>query len=192
MKTLIQLILLTFILTAFRADNSIIIDREEAQNAFVALQDIRKYPNKYFQQLHFGKDLKTSQVQLKWNDTLAKVAEEKAFDMAKRNYYGHVDPDGFGINHFISKAGYKLNAKWTQRKGDNYFESLTANITTGEQAIRYLVKDSITPSLGHRKHLLGLDSWNSTLTDVGIGFARRDTGSLYQTYICVIIAKHDW
>ena len=192
MKTAIQLILLTLVSIAFKAEKSIIIDKEEAQKAFVILQDIRKYPNKYFQQLHFDKDLKTSTAQLQWNDTLAKVAEAKAFDMANKNYYGHVDPDGFGINHFISKAGYKLNPKWTQTKADNYFESLTANITTGEEAIRYLVKDSITPSLGHRKHLLGLDSWNSTLTDVGIGFARKDSGSMYKTYICVIIAKHNW
>jgi len=192
MKTAIYITLLTFILTAFKADNSIIIDKEEAKKAFATLLYIRKYPNKYFQQLNFDKDLKTSTAQLHWNDTLAKVAEAKAYDMANRNYYGHIDPDGFGINHFIDKAGYKLNPKWTITKSDNYFESLTANISTGKEAIKYLVKDSITPSLGHRKHLLGLDSWNSTLTDIGIGFVRRDSGSIYQTYICVIIAKHDW
>ena len=182
---------MTFIVTAFKVDKPIIIDKEESKKAFTTLQDIRNYPNKYFQQLHFDKDLKTSAIQLQWNDTLAKVAEGKAYDMAKRNYYGHVDPDGFGINHFIDQAGYKLNPKWTITKSNNYFESLTANVTTGEEAIRYLVKDSITPSLGHRKHLLGLDNWNSTLTDVGIGFVRNDTGSIYRTYICIIIAKHD-
>jgi uncharacterized protein YkwD len=192
MKTVIHLIFLTLVLTAFKAGKSIIIDKEEAQKAFATLQDIRNYPNKYFQQLDFDEDLKTSTVQLQWNDTLAKVAEAKAYDMANRNYFGHVDPDGFGINYFIDKAGYKLNPEWTITKSDNYFESLTANITTGEDAIRYLVKDSLTPSLGHRKHLLGLDDWNSTLTDVGIGFVKADTGSIYQTYICVIIAKHDW
>ncbi|MBX3255372.1 MAG: CAP domain-containing protein [Chitinophagaceae bacterium] len=192
MKTVVQFIILIFVLTSFRTDKSITIDKEEAKKAFVALQDIRKYPNKYFQQLHFDKDLKISTVLLQWNDTLAKVAEAKAFDMANRNYFGHVDPGGFGINYFINKAGYKLNPKWTQTKDANYFESLTANIATGEEAIKYLVKDSITPFLGHRKHLLGLDNWNSTLTDIGIGFTRRDTGSMYQTYICVIIAKHDW
>ena len=192
MKTVIHLIFLTLVLAAFKAGKSIIIDKEEAQKAFTTLQDIRNYPNKYFQQLDFDEDLKTSTVQLQWNDTLAKVAEAKAYDMANRNYFGHVDPDGFGINYFIDKAGYKLNPEWTITKSDNYFESLTANITTGEEAIRYLVKDSLTPSLGHRKHLLGLDDWNSTLTDVGIGFVKADTGSIYQTYICVIIAKHDW
>lgn len=192
MKTLLSSILLILVAASFRTDNPIVVDKEEAQKAFAILQDIRKNPNKYFQELNFEKDLKTSTTQLKWNDTLAKVAEAKAFDMANRNYFGHVDPDGFGINHFINEAGYKLNSKWTQVKSDNYFESLTANLTTGEEAIGYLVKDSLTPSLGHRKHLLGLDGWNSTLTDVGIGFIRRNSGSLYQTYICVIIAKHDW
>jgi hypothetical protein len=192
MKPLIQFTLLTFVLTAFTSDKTIVIDKEAAYKAFATLQDIRKYPNKYFKELDFGTDIKTSTIQLEWNDTLAKVAEAKAFDMANRDYYGHVDPDGYGINHFISKAGYRLNPKWTAAKNDNFFESLTANIQSGEEAIKYLVKDSITPSLGHRKHLLGTDSWNSTMTDIGIGFARCDTGSFYQTYICVIIAKHDW
>lgn len=192
MKILIQITLFTFILSSFKTDKSIIVDKAAAQQAFLTLQDIRKFPSKYYQELHFDKDLKASTAQLQWNDTLAKVAEAKAYDMANRNYYGHVDPEGFGINHFINEAGYKLNPKWTANKSDNYFESLTANINTGKEAIKYLVQDSLTPSLGHRKHLLGLDSWNSTLTDIGIGFVRRDTGGIYKTYICVIIAKHDW
>lgn len=187
-----KFIILAFFMTSFRTDNLITIDKNEGKNAFEVLLDIRKNPNKYFQQLYFDKDLKTSSTQLLWNDTLAKVAEAKVFDMANRNYFGHVDPEGLGMNYFISKCGYKLNSNWIQNKSDNYFESLAANSSTGEEAIFDLVKDSLTPSLGHRKHLLGLESWSSTLTDVGIGFSRRESGSNYKTYICVIIAKHDW
>ncbi len=186
------LLLIAFILTSFKSHNPVVIDKLEAQNAFIILKDIRNNPNKYFRELNFNKDLKTSTIQLRWNDTLAKVAEQKAFDMANRNYYGHIDPEGFGINHFINKSGYKLNPQWTLKKSDNYFESLAANLPTGVEFIKALVKDSLTPSLGHRIHLLGLDAWNSSLKDVGIGFSRRESGSLYKTYICVIIAKHDW
>jgi uncharacterized protein YkwD len=170
----------------------VVIDKKEAQKAFTLLKEMRSNPNKYYSELGYEKDLKPSTIQLVWNDTLAKVAENKAYDMANRNYYGHIDPEGFGINHFIAKSGYKLNSLWTANKADNYFESLTANLPNGEAAIKFLVKDSLTPSLGHRKHLLGLDKWNSTLRDVGIGFARRESGSTYRTYVCVIIAKHDW
>jgi uncharacterized protein YkwD len=186
------LIILIILFTAFQNKREVTIDKKEAQDAFTIVCDIRNNPDKYYKELNFEKGLKTSSIKLKWNDTLAKVAETKAYDMANRNYMGHVDPDGFGMNHFISKSGYKLNPKWTAEKSNNYFESLTANTNSGIESIKVLVTDRNTPSLGHRNHLLGLDSWNSTLTDIGIGFSRRESGSTYKTYTCVLIAKHDW
>jgi hypothetical protein len=181
-----------FLLTAFIRGDEIIIDKKEAQKAFVLLQEIRTNPTKFFRELDFESTLKTSEIRLKWNDTLAAVAEKKAYDMAKRDYFDHVNPDGYGMNYFIDKSGYKLNSEWTQEKSNNYFESIAANNETGEEAIKDLVKDSGTASLGHRIHLLGLDKWNASLTDIGIGFCRRDSGSTYHTYMSVIIAKHDW
>jgi hypothetical protein len=44
----------------------------------------------------------------------------------------------------------------------------------------------------HRRHLLGLSKWDGGLKDIGIGFVTRKTGSKYQTYCVVIIAKHNW
>ncbi len=70
----------------------------------------------------FLNDLKTIP-QLKWNDTLANVAEAKALDIATRQYFGHVDPEGYGMNYFMDKAGYKLDARWLSSKDMNYFES---------------------------------------------------------------------
>lgn len=186
------LIIFIFLTTSFQNKTEVTIDKKEAQDAFTLLNDIRNNPDNYYEELGFEKGLKTSKLKLRWNDTLAKVAETKAYDMANRNYMGHVDPEGFGMNHFINKSGYKLNAKWLTDKSANYFESLTANTFTGIESIKVLVKDKNVPSLGHRNHLLGLDSWNSTLTDIGIGFSRRESGSIYKTYTCVIIAKHDW
>lgn len=180
------------LLTSFQNNSDIIIDKAEAKKAFELLKEIRRNPGNYSRELNFPKNTKPSAVQLKWNDKLAKVAEAKALDMANRNYFGHVDPDGFGINYFINKSGYALNAAWIKEKNTNYFESLAVNTPGGEESIKYLVIDARTPSLGHRKHLLGLDEWNASLTDIGIGFARRETGSKYKTYTCIIIAKHDW
>jgi hypothetical protein len=95
------------------------------------------------------------------------------------------------MNYFIKKSGYKLNPKWTVEKNANCFESLAANTFSGIESIKVLVTDKNEPSLGHRKHLLGLDPWGAALTDIGIGFSRRESGSTYKTYTCVIIAKHD-
>jgi uncharacterized protein YkwD len=185
------LIILLFFFTSFQKKDEVTIDKKEAQDAFALLTDIRNDPDKYYEELNFEKGLAVSKIKLKWNDTLAKVAEAKAYDMAKRNYMGHVDPDGYGMNYYIKKSGYKLNPRWTVEKSANYFESLAANTFSGIESIKVLVTDKNTPSLGHRKHLLGLDPWNVDLTDIGIGFSRRGSGSTYKTYTCIIIAKHD-
>ncbi|TMI94708.1 MAG: CAP domain-containing protein [Bacteroidetes bacterium] len=185
------LVMLLFCATSFQKKDEVTIDKKEAQDAFALLTDIRNDPDKYYEELNFEKGLTVSKIKLKWNDTLAKVAEAKAYDMAKRNYMGHVDPDGYGMNYYIKKSGYKLNPRWTVEKSANYFESLAANTFSGIESIKVLVTDKNTPSLGHRKHLLGLDPWNVALTDIGIGFSRRGSGSTYKTYTCIIIAKHD-
>ncbi|MEI9807661.1 MAG: hypothetical protein WDO16_07150 [Bacteroidota bacterium] len=112
--------------------------------------------------------------------------------MANRDYFGHTDPDGYAINYFIHKSGYILNADWLKNKSDNYFESIIAESPDGETAIKRFIIDEGVPSLGHRKHLLGIGEWNASLVDIGIGFARRDAGSTYQTYVSLVIAKHNW
>jgi hypothetical protein len=167
------------------------INKEEAQKAFLLLQEIRANPEKYSTMLQFPKTLKTSKVTLKWNDTLAKAAEEKALDMARRRYFSHVDPDGYGMNYRIHQAGYLLNKEWIKNKRDNNFESIAMNMSSGEEAIRKLIIDAGFPSKGHRDHLLGVGDWYGSLTDIGIGFAEIDNDGL-ETYMCILIAKHNW
>lgn len=167
------------------------IDKQEAKKAFLLLNKIRTAPADFTGEMPFLAEI-GKKAALKWNDTLAAVAEAKALDMATRNYVGHVDADGYGMNYYINKAGYKLKAKWLTTKEANYFESISAGAPNGETAIRALVIDKNVPSLGHRKHLLGLDEWNASMLDIGIGYARSDGNSAYMSYVCVIIAKHDW
>ncbi len=90
----------------------------------------------------------------------------------------------FGEFHFLSKS--------YSNKRENNFESIQMGDGSGEEAIKSLIIDKDVPSLGHRIHLLGLDEWNSNLTDVGIGYAVRESGEEYTQYVCVLIAKHDW
>ncbi|MDB5206882.1 MAG: hypothetical protein JWR72_1957 [Flavisolibacter sp.] len=182
-------LLFTSICLAFQPSPG--IDKEEAQKAFLLLNKIRINPQSFTSGMGFLKEVK-AMPQLKWNDTLAKVAEAKAVDMATRKYFGHVDPDGYGMNYFINKEGYKLEPKWLSSKELNYFESIGAGAPSGEAAIRNLIIDANTPSLGHRKHLLGLDVWNAPMTDIGIGYARPVAGSPYMSYVCILIARHRW
>ena len=75
-----------FYATSFQRNDEVTIDKKEAQDAFALLTEIRNNPDKYYEELNFEKGLKVSKIKLKWNDTLAKIAEAKAYDMAKRNY----------------------------------------------------------------------------------------------------------
>lgn len=176
----------------FTVHKEIRIDRLEAQKAFSCLLDIRENPKNFCQDFPFLKTYIPPKVKLKWNDTLSKVAENKAIDLAQRKYFSHKDPDGYGINYFISQAGYKLNRDWTADKSTGYFESLCAGAINGQNAISLLINDYNEPTLGHRKHLLGIGSWYNSLVDVGIGFCWGDSTTPYKSYVCVIIAKHDW
>ncbi|MCU7549831.1 hypothetical protein OCK74_11935 [Chitinophagaceae bacterium LB-8] len=108
------------------------VDKGEARAAFVLLNKIRINPKAYRNTFQQFDDVQPKH-QLKWNDTLARVA--KALDMATRNYFAHVDPDGYGINHYIHKAGYALQPTWLKNPQYNYFESCNAGGLTGEDSI---------------------------------------------------------
>ena len=184
-------ILFIALLILFYSAEETFIDKTEAKAAFLLINKVRQSPENYYKELKFNNSFKVTNKALTWNDTLAMVAEQKAKDMADRDYYGHVDQGGFGINYQIDKSGYKIDPDWIKNKEDNYFESIVAEVDNGEDAVKRMIIDEGIPSKGHRKHLLGNGDWFSSLVDIGIGFARRDSGSTYKNYVSVIIAKHN-
>ena len=134
---------------------------------------------------------------LLWNSTHADVAQAKCEDMFDRGYFDHVNPDGEGINILMHRAGYTLPEMFTRDPSSNYFESLAAWYTTGDGEladdalvarsrfhINGLIIDDRVPSLGHRKHLLGIGTRHRRHRDIGIGLAVRGLS----TYMCVVIA----
>jgi uncharacterized protein YkwD len=191
MKIISYLVPALVLLLSFFYNNNPFVVKEEAQQAYDYLNIIRNNPEKYYKALHLNGSLPITKTNLRWNDTLAKVAEAKAMDMARRNYFGHVNPDGYGINYFIQQSGYALNVAWTNNKKENYFESIAAGSTTGKEVIETLIKDEGDTSYGHRNHLLGIGTWDASLKDIGVGFVKCDVGK-YRSYACIIIAKHNW
>lgn len=165
------------------------IDKAQARQAFEWLNTIRINPDSFAVALSLPDNLKSSRTALVWNDTLAKVAETKALDMATKNYFSHIDPKGYGINYYINKAGYTLAAYQLKSPKANSFESISAGYDTGEEVIKSLIIDKNTPGYGHRKHLLGIDGFSKG-TDIGIGFVEAGSSSDYSTYVCIIIAHH--
>lgn len=177
---------------SFAQKKNITVDKKEARKAFELLNDIRMNPRKYAKELRLSNTKQVKNTRLVWNEQLAKAAEFRAYDMANRNYFDHVTPEGIGPNYYIQKAGYYLNPDWLKKLSANNFESIAANHPTAEAGIKAFIIGKNSPGLRHRTHVLGMDEWNGSLTDIGIGFVRVPNGSQYKTYLCVIIAKHDW
>ncbi|MGV3760929.1 CAP domain-containing protein [Parapedobacter sp.] len=168
------------------------IERKEALAAFTLINKIRQNPRAFRRELHLSPRTPITQTPLRWNPTLANVAEMRALDMARRDYFDHTDPDGFGPNYHINRAGYTLNPDWLKRRAANNFESIGANHPTAIDGVKAMIIGRNSPGYGHRKHLLGMDEWNGSLQDIGIGYVRVPSGSTYQSYLCILIAKHDW
>lgn len=165
----------------------------EAKKACSLINDIRKNPDAYSSQMGVDLSAVSARTALTWNDALAKVAQAKAEDMANKDYFSHTDLEGYGVNYFIYKAGYEIPASWYSDKSSNYFENIAAGNATAEAMVKQLVYDGgrDNKSAGHRSSLLGISDWNSTCTDIGIGYAY-NAGSTYKHYWSVIIAKHGY
>jgi uncharacterized protein YkwD len=94
------------------------------------------------------------------NGTLTAVAQAHSQDMATRDYFDHVDPEGRSPFDRMTAAGYQ-------------FSSAAENIAAG-QPTPAAVLDAWMNSAGHRANIL-----NCSLTQIGVGYA---TGGRYGTY----------
>lgn len=184
---LLSLVFFTIPISVYSQD----LLREEAQKAFQYLNEVRQNPSAFSQEIGVKLGYVESRPKLEWSNELAKAAERKAMDMAQRNYFDHVDPEGYGMNYWIVLAGYTLPDDWVSKKSSNTFESIQAGLSTGKEAVKSLLLDKGTNPPGHRNHLLGIEPFWSNCTDIGIGLAR-NPDSEYEYYMCVLVAKHDF
>ncbi|MCW8311013.1 CAP domain-containing protein [Sphingobacterium sp. InxBP1] len=166
------------------------VDQRQAKEAYELLNRIRLNPEKYKRELKLFNLHKIKRTELRWNKQLAEVAVYRAKDMAKRAYFDHVSPEGYGPNYFIAQAGYALNPDWLKKRSANNFESIAANRASATDAIKALIIGREAPGYHHRTHLLGMDQWNGSLYDVGIGYVTCKGAIPYESYLVVIIAKH--
>lgn len=180
MKVISYMVPVAMLLLSFLYNNNPFILKDEAQQAFQFINAIRENPEKYYKELQLNGKLSIANTPLRWNDTLARAAEAKAMDMAKRNYFGHLTPEGYGINHFIDQSGYTSL---------NYFESISSGDESGTEAVKSLIIDKNDINKDNRNHLLGITKCDASLYDIGIGFIKSD-GSSYKSYTCIIIAEH--
>lgn len=116
------------------------------------------------------------------DDRLIQVARARAMDMAKRNYFDHVNPDGYGPNYLVRQTGYQLPSFWSTSKSANNIESIEAGYMTAEDAWSGWMASS-----PHKTHLLALDSFYRDQTSYGVGHYY-DAKSKYKHYWVVITA----
>jgi uncharacterized protein YkwD len=168
------------------------VDQQSAIQVFELINKVRENPEAYYKSFKLNNKLTITTTSLVWNETLAQAAEDKALDMANRNYFAHVDPDGFGMNYYINDYGYALDSMFLQSKKDNHFESLCAGQPNAYNVVAALIIDKGVPNKAHRNHLLGIGKHYSSLVDIGVGYVQaKNSTSTYQSYVCILIAKHD-
>lgn len=120
---------------------------------------------------------------LERNAVLDSVARARARDMAARNYFEHVTPEGWGPNALVEAAGYTLPAEYDRRRTGNDIEAAAAGYGTARHAWSWFMRSRL-----HRAHLLGLDARGVAQTEFGIGYAWRPQ-SRYGHYWVVLIAR---
>ena len=103
--------------------------------------------------------------------------------MARRRYFGHTNPDGFGPNYLVRQAGYVLPSYYGAEPDANNIESIAGGYPTAEATWQGWMSSS-----GHRDHLLGLTSFWAEQIEYGVGYAY-DPTSPYRHYWVVITAK---
>lgn len=118
------------------------------------------------------------------NPTLAAVARARAQDMANRNYFSHINPDGVGPDTLIERAGYNLPDWYGVTIDSNHVESIAAGTSypTAQAAWTALMG---SPS--HVPHLRGQTSFYVEQTEFGIGYAY-SSNARYRSYWVIITA----
>lgn len=99
---------------------------------------------------------------LAWNGRLAAAAAAHSADMAARDYFAHVSPDGATLAERVDAQGYAWSA-------------LAENIAAGQRSIDEVVSGWID-SDGHCANVM-----NPALRDVGMACVRSDSAR-YPTY----------
>jgi len=113
---------------------------------------------------------------------LTQVARARAYDMASRGYFGHVNPDGIGPNYLVEQAGYRLPDWWGDHPSANYIESIAAGYRTTQEAW-----DAWMVSPRHLEHVLAYTPFFREQVMYGIGVVEVP-GSQYERYYVVLTA----
>lgn len=168
------------------------------------LNDARANPAAYGAAVGLDLSGVTASPPLAFDTGLIEVARAHSQDMATRNYFAHETPEGVTPDQRIRSTGLKAlaTAESISAGGGTTFgmmfgpSGLAQQIPitfpyAAEDSLRDLIIDQGVPDLGHRRHLLAIDSSLKTQRLVGIGFAQggRQPGNFYSLDTAAVKGK---
>lgn len=126
------------------------------------------------------------------NAELMASSRFRANDMLKRDYFSHVDPDGFGPNSRALEKGYVLGKHYKRSKETNNIEAIAAGDESPADILKSLIIDDGVPDLGHRKQLLAMQEFHALAREIGVGIVPRGTAvAKFDAYCAIHAAARD-
>jgi uncharacterized protein YkwD len=110
---------------------------------------------------------------LTFDTRLIQAARLHSQDMSDNAYFAHTTPAGVDPGARMSAAGFP----WT-----SWGESIAAGYPTPADALKGLILDAGVPDLGHRRHLLAIDSIFQNQGQVGVGIVQNGAGPYVNYY----------
>ena len=106
------------------------------------------------------------------------VARKHATDMAKRNYFGHTNPDGQGPNFLVRRAGYVLPSYYDRSRAGNNIESIGMSTGSPQSVTSLWLRSN-----DHRPHVLGELDFYQQQSAIGVGVYRSAAPPHYRYYV---------
>ena len=146
----------------------------ESQHLIYLLNRARHDPAAYQLENNLPADIALVEARppLAVNSNLNASALFHSQEMATHNYFGHQSVvTGDWPNKMVRDHGYPLPAIFPNTS--NNLESLAAGtfFSGADEPLSALIVDEGIPSLGHRKHLLGMGTFNASFREIGVGHA---------------------
>lgn len=170
------------------ADYTPVEPSDGEQAGIYELNMIRSNPPAYGQTIGLDLSGVAAQPPLAANQNLTGSARFHAQEMLDHDYFSHTSPvSGDGPNQMAVDHGYNLFGEGLGRDWGtiNNIESNAYGynrIPTYPDALELLIIDADVPSLGHRRHLLAIDTFWQKHREIGCGRAASGLTRLYSIH----------
>lgn len=139
------------------------------------LNDARADPAAYGQSIGLDLSGVAPAAPLTFNPQLVQAAREHSVDMNNRAYFQHNTPEGTTPGGRMAAVGYDWKSWGESIAGGSGYP-------TTADALKGLILDHGVADLGHRRHLLAIDTLFKGQNEAGIGILEKGAGPLTNYY----------